>query len=822
MVNKEVFSRDVVPNRNSDSVDDTQESIDTIKANVPSFIMKIVKSPFDSRPEALNNDITYFLYKDSLINPSISPVVGSLFRSFIDHSMEIVHTYSSHVDEINTFSFSSKVNETAVCIGLYRSMVSATSMSELRKGQVLVGSPTLHAPVSKVGHPVYDEIPSSFFSFDWSNCDELGREVQAITGMKRADKFTLPLTTSQGIMLKGVSETVEQRVRAKALLSAIALKCQSLTELNIAMGLVGEAFTDKGFMDLSKAFYVGMRKQAARKIEPIQDENGDTVGYSNALQGRVRAIFPCTEDKKVMFKPLADGLKKALFTQSEGFSVDSRIIARDSIICGALTLAFGLFDPVEENLAPDGLQSSFKSLKIPMPKTFYDLSAFDTTQHAGLNDLVYLEFLRGCFSDIDDKEETMCSIADLLFPLSPRSDDLLLQRVNGWSTMSGQPDVTVKNNVIHFMVMVKAIKAAIDMGYSNPDSLFYKLDEFSETKIIQAILKQNDFIVSKVHGDDTVLCFSPYIIDQENYLISLEATGLRYGLEYGFSYLKKFPTEHRIEKAIKIIQDQGFDNKRISIAQWRILLSKLRKDVAAEMNVLEIPQIFNSVDAPMMPVIGSLMKNRFGEYPNEFVGSFLIGMIDVISLAISSNQSGYLLSALLAEATQLMDLLSQDDHYSAEGQLLKQRMLATSEEEFKTSYLEALFIIIESLELLVEMKKTGPVLRRANASKIFSELNLVKNTLAQMFGEIMQSRMDLADSLRDQLSRMYYSSFQDEESAFDNNEFFAELYGMLSYSPEEEVVNYGFYNKSLEELVATAYKWQSVLIANNGDWNAVS
>lgn len=564
-----------------------------------------------------------------------------------------------------------------------------------------------------------------------------------------------------------------------------------------------------------------MRKQAARKNEPIQDENGDTIAYSNALQGRVRAIFPCTEDKKVMFKPLADGLKKALFTGSEGFSVDSRIIARDSIICGALTLAFGLFDPVEENLAPDGIQSSFSDIRIPMPKTFYDLSAFDTTQHAGLNDLVYLEFLKGCFPDIDQREETMCSIADLLFPLSPKTDDLLLQRVNGWSTMSGQPDVTVKNNVIHFMVMVKSIKAAIDMGFSNPDSLFYKQDEFSETRIIEAIIHQNDFIVSKVHGDDTVLCFSPYIIDQENYLISLEATGLRYGLEYGFSYLKKVPSECEIEKALRVIHNYGFSDDKISFHEWQKLLNKLRVEVAKELKDLEIPQIFNSVNAPMMPVVGSLMKNRFGEYPNEFVGSFLIGMIDVINLAISSNHSGFLLSALLAEAIQLLDLLSQKENETAESQLLAQRMIATSESNFKQAYIEALFIIIESLQSLVEMKNTGPVLRRRNAKMMFSELNLVKNTLAQMFGEIMQSRMDLADSLRDQLSRMYYSSFQDEESAFDNNEFFAELYGMLSYSPQEEAINYGFFDKSLEELIAIAYKWQSILIANNGDWNAV-
>lgn len=821
LVNKEIFHRDVVLSKNSDSVLDDQETVDTIKANVPSYISKIVRSPFDSRPEALNNDITYFLYRDSSERPNIAGLIGSFYRNFIEQSYAEIYAYSSLADFSLVYTASQRTNDTATCLNIYRSMVSATSLSELRKGQALVGSPTLHAPVTKVGHPVYRSIPESFFLFDWSNCSALGALVASQTNMKRADKFTLPLTTSQGIMLKGVSETVEQRVRAKALLSAIALKCKSLTELNIAMALVGEAFIEKGYLDLSRSFYVGMRKQAARKEEPIQDRDGNVVGFSNALQGRVRAIFPSTEDKKVMLKPLADGVKKALFNCTEGFSVDARIIARDSIVCGALTLAFGLVDIVEENLAPDGIKSQFEDLTFCMPKTFYDLSAFDTTQHAGLNDLVYIEFLKGCFPDIDEREETMCSIADLLFPLSPLSEDLLLQSVNGWSTMSGQPDVTIKNNIIHFMVMVKSIKVAIDLGFDNECSLFFKSEKISEERIVRAILHQNDFIVSKVHGDDTVLCFSPHLIDQENYLIALESTGLRFGFEYGFSYLKKMPNEAFIERAVSLINSSISNSESMNLKGWISLLNKLRADASRSLSDFEIPQIFNSPYAPMTPVVGSLMKNRFGEYPNEFVGSFLIGLIDVISLAVSSSKSNYLLATLLSEAIQLLELLSDEKKSSLESRLLEARMIATGETEFRSAYAEAVSLIVKLLGDSISVTSRGVSVKRRNFPSMFTELNVAKNALSSLFGDIMQNRMDLADSLRDQLSRMYYASFQDEESAFDNNEFFAELYGMLSYSPEEEAANYGFLSKSLEQLIAQAHSWQSQLIANNGDWNSV-
>lgn len=396
-------------------------------------------------------------------------------------------------------------------------------LSEMSKMQVLVGSPILHTPLGVGTHFVHAEVPVGFYQYDWSWVRKLGEMLKQKLSISRAEQLSMPRLTSQGVLLKMSRETPDWRLFSKVIKALIGTRA-SKQQFNQWLNDMDCLFQSKGFSPLSRHFMQGIRRQQTRKPEPIQasvdidlglggDENVTNdivdriISVSTGAQGRVRGIFIPDEAIKARLKAQADGVKHGLFLNSRLFAVDPSVVMEDMQYIRQRTWQKHLVDK------EGGLL------------TFLDASAYDTSQHRGYFD-VYYQLLSGIFPDYDDKEGIDLLLGSgIIAPVSPTSDSLIcLHEVAGRSTLSGQPDVTTKNNLLHFLTYVQAISS---------------IEDIDPISVGEALLfhRHKDFRIH-IHGDDCMR----FLGDDIQYYYEVDKIfsqcGIKVGYEDSPSYLK--------------------------------------------------------------------------------------------------------------------------------------------------------------------------------------------------------------------------------------------------------------------------------------------
>lgn len=464
------------------------------RVSIPPFLQRLISSPFGDSVKELNRDV--IAKADYHLQGQITKDIGEAVQSLVKFNL-------ATIDSPDTTQ-------------LEKSR-SALTIREIQKAQLLISCPKLHTPLSLGGHFKYEDVPQSFRDIDWSWVPEAGRLYKKLTRAERKYTYTLPLATSQGLLLKGERENLQTRAFSKALLSSIALDLQTMPRYLAWIEQVDKIFHRHGYHSVASSFYLGIRRQQARKPEVVTDpKTGDVLGQSVAYQGRIRGIFPAPEQIKIILKPISEGLKKSLFEGTECCSVNMVKIAQSLWTIAAKSLEEGLFIEEKEDLHGERTVKKWLS--------FYDLGQFDTTQHFGFFEKLYMPFLDSCFDDFQNTEFPMTYPCDFLFPSSTKGFDVIRQEVNARSTMSGQPDVTVKNNVVHMLSMTHAISKILKRP---------PLEVFSD------LIQGKNGMIAKVHGDDTMLYFSSNPQDYLDYKSEMENLGLIIDFEMGPVYLKK-------------------------------------------------------------------------------------------------------------------------------------------------------------------------------------------------------------------------------------------------------------------------------------------
>lgn len=455
------------------------------------------------------------------------------------------------------------------------------SENEMSKAQVLVGAPICHTPLSAGSHFVYSEVPHEFQKIDWSWVADAGKWFASTYKTVRATDFALPATTSQGIWLKSSTDSLEWRVMSKVLQAAMAIRCKSQRDIRKVIDSQKKIWETNGYADISMSFIQGIRRQQAKKPEPIDNDRvftsrgNDTLRASLRCQGRIRGIFIPPEFIKVAHKGFSDGLKKSLFQQTKACNVDVRVVE------SRLAKATLLLDSLN--------YSNTKTLELKDKDKqylgFYDLSAFDTSTHKGLYDLYYI-FLKQIFLDFDEKEGSdLISDMSILFPGDVyRGAYIFRQHVKGRSTLSGQPDVTVKNNVVHLLIASYAAAQAIGIS---------PLEAFQQ-------ICSNDIgsgaLSASFHGDDAYIYLGSDPKTYYEYESHLKKTGVSLSWETQPAYLKKLSSTSAVVR-----------NRRGA-------------------NFVD----FSGVKSDC--IHGSILKNRFGEYANEDHLLALAGLSDTYCL----------------------------------------------------------------------------------------------------------------------------------------------------------------------------------------------
>jgi hypothetical protein len=698
------FGRESIALTNTDLVQETHPDAETVK--LPDFIRRLIRAPFKDALKEINNDVV--LKADYIAD-------GAIIEAF-DNVLSEVRKHHKNV----------LINSEASLISKGKS---AMTLRELQKGQLLVGCPKLHSPLALGGHFVHASVPSGFSSYDWSWVSEAGRFFKKHTHCERKHDFTLPLATSQGLLLKGEKETLQVRTFAKALLSSLALDLKTMKNYLSWVSEADQLFAKRGYVSPASAFFIGIRRQQARKAEPVCDRySGELIGESSAYQGRIRPICPSPEMIKVLLKSISEGLKKALFEHTESCSVDISKIRNTLWEITDLTLQHGLFSQEEEDL--------YGKMQVNKWLTFYDLGQFDTTQHEGFFTQVYVPFLRNAFDNFDDIEYPMTYFSDLLFPVSTHGDEILRQRVEARSTMSGQPDVTVKNNVVHLIAMSQAIGVITKRK---------PLDVFKD-------IIEGKTIKTKIHGDDTMLYFSDNPKDYLEYKRVMESFGLKIDFELGPVYLKKTIPEQFSCDGTK------FYNK------FKEIVSNKESDE-------EFSTILYGQSKTLAPIVGSILKNRFGEY---------------------STPSTLLLKISLLDTSLLL-----------EGEPLWNELISL--------LWDLLWNIFGKSELVLEHHDTVAEAKVSDGSAQVLREQIVKGVL-----ELTKGNSLIAVQAREYLERLFYTNFQNE--ALMSSEEMIGIYGSLEYNPSTEAASFGIQEMSMQQKSRLVLVIQDELIKSDGRW----
>lgn len=562
------------------------EYTDATTVSVPNYIDRIAKSPyggdvFDDHDgmdsdyevrEILEGNDRYFgSYSISLTRDlqSSSLMVEQVEQAYKDVLLKLETMFGDHVryaTDVLGLSSNDLSRMGVAKIGYLKQLCKA-NLKEISKRQVLVGSPTLHHGCSDGDHfnnKSLDEVTDDDIFYKVAIV--LADYLRSSKGMTRADHYTLPLGTSQGLICKSRRDSPEFRAFSKALQGRYAQLCENESQLYELVKDINNLFSSYGYSMKADSFFLGKRKQHAAKDELI-DTGDDLMPVTRHYQGRVRGIFPPPELFKVYYKPFSDGLKKTLFGKTAICSVD------EGQILNSMVRSFAHYkDQVDKEESAADLHP------------FYDLSAYDRNTNRKLGS-AYQVFLKRAFDAFEQKEGKNFQEFNLLFPSNiSRHAPMLSQSIKYRSTLSGQPDVTVKNNIVHLIMIISALHELKTKRNGGKQSDIKKIVSCVIDGGVDDVLGRID---GKIHGDDAFLFFDNMNSDDVTFIHDyITGCGVPCAPEDAQVYLKK-----------------TLDPEYV---------------------------IGRRATARMTNITGSVFRNRFGEYSvtDPFVG--LMGLIDTI------------------------------------------------------------------------------------------------------------------------------------------------------------------------------------------------
>lgn len=484
--------------------------------------------------------------------------------------------------------------------------------SEAKKSMLLFGVPFTYHMLMEGRHSKYpdrEQVMDDRMVRDFNHTMEIVADVYiklyGVQAQLQPSEVKLPIGTSQGILLRGTKDTPTSKAYYKFILSLYASKCKSRKDINELLDALDNEFMQRGFDKPSRSAMLGLRKMhiSRKKNEPFFDHGASSTTYSTTkqTQGRVRAIFPFTEALKYWVKSYAEPIKYNLFHAEGCFAVDPTLIHKSQ-------------NAVREKLltAPS-LMDHWRSTGECV--VAYDLHECDRTFHWQMNDAYVELFLKRVIKNGPIVVGEHHNDGDVIairgvrgHRTRPAVNAVFSDKVSGCSTLSGQADVTLKNNVIHFCLVVYTI------------SVIHRLEPKEVVKLIEDLivkgmckLRNREYILH-MHGDDVFLYLSDQLEDYKRFSEVLNSTGASSGFEDGLVYLKK------------------------------MIVPSLTGD-----RLIGIP--------------GSLLKNRLGEYPQHTPITLILSICDAMKAATQSDHSHHraLLSAVISEAEvvcQYMEITS--------------------------------------------------------------------------------------------------------------------------------------------------------------------
>lgn len=712
--------------------------MDTKQSSLPGFLIKVLKMQFAPNPVSKSKDLLLMrLTKD----PSFA-------NEFLRHQHLIMGDILARFNDLNE-------GASSVRAGNVSSMLANASLAELSKQQLLSSAPLFGHNLAAGGHPVHASIPDSYdmtddFAF---KCGELFRSIFSTV---RKDKFTVPALTSQGMLLKTARDTPQWRVYAKALQSALATKITSRKQFDDVCDQLDEVFRTYGYDGITRDFYLGMRRQGTRKDEPVSsrydfDTNRDyDIGGTHGVQGRSRGIFPPTELLKIYFKPFAEGIKTDLFKSGTFTAVNLPFISNKVHILAGLTQMYDLYTEEGELTC------------------FYDLSAMDTTTHEGFMNS-YLAFCRGVFPDFDAVEGDTVKFSRLHFPATIWSDEFFVQDIKGRSTLSGQPDVTTKNNICHLLAMAWCLGHALDID---------KLAVFRCLLTGENVSGIDFPIIGHVHGDDTMLYAGPDKATYDKYFMKLNELGFVTSFEKAPIFLKKTVCVDDVSCSSddasayygwyqELLQSLGRIKSDPSVGEE--LTELLNDKVIAVLGGRPMVEDYNyNFNGGMRPIVGSLVKNRYGEYAISEPILLLMGLSDTACLL----------------GNHAMDEVKAYWHLLAHGALDD----------------------VSDLPLWESLRSLDP-------SSLFEALAStdVRNDIRHAVVEIAESSVTKALSIRNALERLFYT----QGEIIDDN-VIDTVFGSLFIDPDTQMDTFDLRDLSVSQLTELIISLQHFILDTNG------
>lgn len=290
---------------------------------------------------------------------------------------------------------------------------------------------------------------------------------------KYTKQSTVPLVSAIGSILYDPGTSPENYVRDRVLLGWYGYKYNRLEDLMFLAERVGKCFSRRGFDN--PFFYrpSGIRAMHARKKWPIIGVDTDVtnitvMGWTLALQARLRLIFPENQVIKLAFKFAADTLKDALLKHFGPTWVD--LVQTDNALRA-----------ISENYYKSKLWQDGLCLCAT------DASGFDSSESKPLQDIMY-EFMRITWPELPCSDAYQILHAmQLLIPNCMASNAFsYAYDLDGQMTASGEVFVTAKNNLLHALMYIAAL------------SDYYHEDPY---KICCDLHKGKRFIL-KLMGDD--------------------------------------------------------------------------------------------------------------------------------------------------------------------------------------------------------------------------------------------------------------------------------------------------------------------------------
>lgn len=711
--------------------------MDVKGANLPFWLVEVMNRQFNIDDIRKSKDLLIKRLNDD-----------SGFRTnFLISLEEVQRRIRSDFDERAAFDIGGrKLNLDA--------MKARASQNELDKQQILTNAPLYGHNLAAGGHPVFADIPGGY-DIDETFCVAAGKMFTSLFGTERKLDFTVPALSSQGMTLKTSRDTPQHRIYSKAIMATIAKKVKSRKQYDSVVKELDSPFIERGFDGVTNDFYLGMRRQGMRKPEPVSslydyDNNRDySVGLTSAIQGRSRGIFPPSEFLKIYFKPFAEGIKSSLFTKCHSTRVDMSFISAKVHLLAALTAR-------DELITDDGEA---------LP--FYDLSAMDTTTHRGFLDS-YHAFCRGVFPDFDKIEGDTVASSRLYFPAVVSSKDYFVQEIGGRSTLSGQPDVTTKNNICHILAMAWCLSKVVSCD---------PLDVFKHLCTGQGTIPTIGVVHTHIHGDDTMMYIGSDKSLYYKYYEYLEQLGFATSFEKAPIFLKKTVILDSIDGDHRSCSDieTAFANAANGVscvvmsdnhkANFISVVSNFLRDQGCTIDEDSYNFKFN---AYLQPVVGSLVKNRFGEYATTEPILLLMGLSDTACLMAQSVTEAVI------------------DYW---------HLLFESSIDGETGY-----PVVDSLKGL--------------DSKIFFasiQSDQVRSDIRKEIIDVASGSLTKALSIRNALERLYYAG---GESL--NDEVIDTIFGSLFVTADKLEETFDLRSMSLRQLVELQKTQQSFILDTNG------